>query len=112
MIVISVYGSYIHDVVKLLVEYYHFQTFKFNKEEDIEKQLDSIASMIEDGYNKIVVYNLQDLKHVRALRFFFCSIVFKFNDVNPKLKPDYVFDESKGEYNTLKQVLDAMEEIM
>ena len=114
MVVISLLGTSKYNVAYLLLEYYHFGLIKFD-EGDLEKQLDSIASMIENGCHKIVVSNVSDLKQVRALRFFFSSIVFQIGspqEINPKIKPDYIIFDRESEYQTFRDILEAMGEII
>ena len=113
MVVICVYGSCGHDIPLFLQQYYGARILKLESG-SLEHQFDRIATMIDLGFNKIVVHNIESLKQVRALRFFFSSIVFDVSggEERTKIKPDYVLDIYESEYETCRRILTIMDEIM
>jgi len=91
MVVICIFGSCEHDVPSFFQQYYGARLISF-EQKPLEPHLDRIASMIDLGFNTIVVYNIQSMTQIRALRFFFSSIVFDISEgeERSKIKPDYV----------------------
>ena len=113
MVVICVYGSCAHDVPLFLQKTYGARILKLESG-SLEHQFYRIATMLDMGFDTIVVHNIESLKQVKALRFFFSSIVLDVSsgEERSKINPDYVLDVHESEYETCRRILTIMDEIM
>lgn len=113
MVVICVHGFCIHDVPLFLQKYYGGRILRLENG-PLEPQLDRIADMIDLGFDTIVVHNIESLKQVKALRFFFSSIVLDVSgdEESSNINPDYVIEACDSEYETCRRILTIMDEIM